>query len=162
MLFSCTTIHIKAGMVGYPSHIIDIFFFWELSLTSSVAYFIFYMFLLYNSSSPFWWSAFRTSPATAQAAWTPTRMHTEPKDQQRMPSPLPSTQPSHILKITSPPAQWCLLISGQHITQPPPPHPRETDCWLSPLGLEQNTLQLLIRYTNRPQAVLIVSHTPST
>ncbi len=77
-------------------------------------------------SPPFWWSALRnwfssTSKTTCQPAWTLTSLHSEPTDLHRMPSPLPSTQSSHTLNITTPTSQ-CLLISVQHSVQSPQWH----------------------------------------
>ncbi len=43
-----------------------------------------------------------------------TNLHSEPTEPQRMPAPLPSnhTLSSHILKITTPTSEYCLLITS--------------------------------------------------
>ncbi len=76
-------------------------------------------------SPRFWWSAFRncfssTSKTPSQPAWTLTCLHSEPTDLQRTQSPLPSTQSSHTLKVTTPTSECCLLIPVQHSIQSPP------------------------------------------
>ncbi len=96
-----------------------------------------------------WFSS--SSKMTSQPTWTLSSLHLELTDPQRMPSPLPSTQFSHTLKITP------TLLSIQHNS------PMKLTGKFSTMSSSTTLWNWTFNFhTNRPQTVWIGGHTSST
>ncbi len=103
-----------------------------------------------HSDEVLWGSPAHQKHPSQPASSALTSLHSEPTHPQRMPSPLPSTQSSLALNITTHTSECCLLILAQHSVQTPPWN-RCSECAEGNLTQQSSHGKFLLTFTEEQQ-----------